>query len=88
MYLQVRFSFDRSIFPVVIPLRGGGHPGPGPTVAVLDHAVRYRTVQLGRDYGATVEVTNGLGPGETVAVHPGDDLPEGTVVEPVTQPAN
>jgi multidrug efflux pump subunit AcrA (membrane-fusion protein) len=54
---------------------------------VLDgnHAVHYRTVQLGRDYGATVEVTSGLNPGDTVAVHPGDDLPEGTVVEPVPQ---
>ena len=39
-------------------------------------------MQLGRDYGATVEVTAGLNPGETVAVHPGDDLPDGTVVEP------
>ena len=60
-----------------------------PTVAMLDanHAVHYRSVQLGRDWGAEVEVSVGLNPGETVAVHPGDDLPEGTVVEPVPQPA-
>jgi hypothetical protein len=29
-------------------------------------------------------VINGLSAGETVVVHPGDDLPEGTAVEPVT----
>jgi multidrug efflux pump subunit AcrA (membrane-fusion protein) len=58
-------------------------------VAVVDagHAVHYRPVQLGRDYGATVELSAGLKPGEVVAVHPGDDLPEGTVIEPAPQPA-
>ena len=38
----------------------------GPRVAVLDdqHRVHYRTVQLGRDWGATVEVSAGLKAGE------------------------
>jgi RND family efflux transporter MFP subunit len=85
MYLQVKFNFDRSIFPVMIPSAAVVVRTQAPTVAVLDatHAVHYRPVQLGRDYGATVEVLGGLEPGETVAVHPGDDLPDGTVVEPV-----
>ncbi|HJZ53809.1 MAG TPA: efflux RND transporter periplasmic adaptor subunit [Gemmataceae bacterium] len=89
MYLQVRFTFDRSILPVVIPSAAVVIRDRAPTVGVVDagHAVRYRRVQLGRDYGATVEVTAGLDPGEVVAVHPGDDLPDGTVVEPVPQPA-
>ena len=30
-----------------------------------------------------IEVLTGLSAGETVVVHPGDDIPEGTVVEPV-----
>ncbi len=89
MYLQVKFTFDRNVFPVVIPSAAVVIRSQAPTVGVLDvnHAIHYRTVRLGRDYGATVEVTAGLFPGEIVAVHPGDDLPEGTVVEPVTQPA-
>jgi RND family efflux transporter MFP subunit len=88
MYLQVKFTFDRSIFPVVIPAAAVVIRDRAPNVAVLDanHAVHYHPVQLGRDYGATVEVTAGLNPNEVVAVHPGDDLPEGTVVEPVSQP--
>src|SRR5262245_26413256 len=88
MYLQVKFTFDRNVLPVTIPSAAVVVRDHGPTVAVLDanHAVHYRPVQLGRDYGATVEVVAGLHPGETVAVHPGDDLPEGTVVEPVPQP--
>ena len=88
MYLQVKFNFDRSIFPVMIPAAAVVIRNRAPTVGVIDanHAIRYRPVQLGRDYGAAVEVTVGLNPGETVAVHPGDDLPEGTVIDPVPQP--
>jgi RND family efflux transporter MFP subunit len=89
MYLQVKFTFDRNILPVVIPSAAVVIRDQFPTVAVLDadHAVHYRRVHLGRDYGATVEVSAGLEPGEVVAVHPGDDLPEGTAIEPVPQPA-
>jgi RND family efflux transporter MFP subunit len=85
MYLQARFSFDRNIFPVEIPSAAVVIRAGDPLVAVLDanNAVHYKKVQLGRDYGATVEVLSGLNPGETVAIHPGDDLPDGTVVEPV-----
>jgi hypothetical protein len=40
-------------------------------------------VELGRDYGAEIQVIAGLHAGETIVVHPGDDLAEGTVVDPV-----
>jgi RND family efflux transporter MFP subunit len=85
MYLQVKFNFDRSIFPVLIPSAAVVIRAQAPMVGVIDsnRAIHYRTVQLGRDHGATVEVLSGLKPGETVAVHPGDDLTNGTVVEPV-----
>jgi len=55
-----------------------------PRIALLDaqNGVHYRAVQLGRDFGAEIEVIAGLNAGETVLVHPGDELPEGTVVEP------
>lgn len=88
MFLQVKFTFDRNIFPVTIPSAAIVIRSQTPTVAVVDgnHAIHYRTIQLGRDYGAVVEVSVGLQPGEVVAVHPGDDLPEGTVIDPVPVP--
>ena len=57
-------------------------------VTVLDarHAVHYRDVQLGRDFGDEIEVLTGLNAGDTVVIHPGDDIPEGTVVEAVPLP--
>lgn len=89
MYLQVKFKFERSVVPIVIPAAALVIRSAGPRVGVLDerHRVSYRAVQLGRDYGAEIEVLTGLSAGETVVVHPGDDVPEGTVVEPVTPAA-
>jgi RND family efflux transporter MFP subunit len=88
MFLQVKFVFERQLRVVMIPAAALATRKGEQRVAVLDdqHRVQYRTVQLGRDYGAEVEVVGGLNDGETVVVHPGDDLPEGTVVEPVPLP--
>jgi RND family efflux transporter MFP subunit len=88
MYLQVKFDFDRKIFPLMIPAAALATRTKGPRIAVLDdrHRVHYRDVELGRDYGAEVQVVAGLKDGDTVVVHPGDDIPEGTAVEPVPLP--
>jgi RND family efflux transporter MFP subunit len=88
MYLQVKFAFDRKIFPLMIPSAALATRSQKPRVAVLDnqHQVHYRDVELGRDYGAEVQVLAGLKEGEQVVVHPGDDIPEGTAVEPVPLP--
>jgi RND family efflux transporter MFP subunit len=84
MYLQVRFAFDRAVVPVLIPSAALATRTGAPRVAALDgqNRVRYVHVVLGRDYGAQIEVSAGVKPGERVVVRPGDDLPEGTEVEP------
>lgn len=43
--------------------------------------VRYRKVRVGRDYGKTVEVFDGVQSGDTVAVSPGDAVREGALVQ-------
>ena len=85
MDLQVKFVFRNEQKAILIPSAAVVTRAGGPRVAVLDdqHRVQYRTVQVGRDYGAEVEVLAGLTAGDTVVVRPGDDLPEGTVVDPV-----
>jgi RND family efflux transporter MFP subunit len=86
MYLQVKFAFDRKVSPLMIPSVALATRDAGPRLAVLDgqNRVRYREVHLGRDYGAEIQIVAGLKEGEQVVIHPGDDLPEGTEVEPVT----
>jgi RND family efflux transporter MFP subunit len=84
MYLQVKFTFEQKRAPVLIPAAALATRSGSPRVAVLDERqrVHYRSVQLGRDYGAEVEVLAGLSAGETVVLNTGDDLPEGREVRP------
>ena len=90
MYLMVKFQFERAAKPVLVPTAALATRTGQPRIAVLDdqQRVQYRSVQLARDYGAEIEVIAGLTSGDRIVVHPGDDLPEGTVIEPVktTQP--
>jgi RND family efflux transporter MFP subunit len=89
MYLQVRFRLDAPTGVVRVPGAAVVVRADGAKVAVLDTqgSIHYRPVQLGRDYGQSIEVVSGLSGGETLVVRPGDDLPDGTVVEPATASA-
>jgi RND family efflux transporter MFP subunit len=88
MYLQVTFIFERKVPTVMIPAAALATRSDGPRLGVMDdeHHVHYRKVRLGRDFGIETEVVSGVEAGETVVVHPGDDLPEGTQVEPLETP--
>jgi RND family efflux transporter MFP subunit len=84
MYLQVKFSFDREVVPVIVPTAAIIVRTKGPRIAVVDehNQIHYRDVKLGSDFGEELEVLSGLKPGEHLVVYPGDDLPEGTTIEP------
>jgi RND family efflux transporter MFP subunit len=88
MYLQVKFIFDREFSTVLIPPAALATRSDGPYLAVLDdrHHVHYRKVRLGRDFGSETEVVAGLDAGQTVVIHPGDDLPEGAELDPISPP--
>jgi RND family efflux transporter MFP subunit len=86
MYVQVRFQLEGPSNVVRLPGAAIVTRAEGSKVAVLDssNVVHYRAVKIGRDYGTVLEVVDGLSGGETIVVRPGDDLPEGSVVEPVS----
>jgi RND family efflux transporter MFP subunit len=88
MYLQVDFNFPRLEPSLMIPSEAVTHRADGDWVGVLDggDAVHYLKVQLGRDFGMEIEVLDGLSDGATVIVRPGDELPDGTVVQPAEPP--
>jgi len=58
----------------------------GARVAVVgaDGKVRLRPVSIGRDYGATLEILDGLSVDEQVIVNPSDSLEDGQQVRVVT----
>jgi hypothetical protein len=49
--------------------------------------VHFQAVQLGRDYGATVEVVDGLNEKDQLLIAPPDDLQDGGTVKVLSTPA-
>ena len=88
MFLQVRFIFQRADVAVMVPSAAVLIRDNVSQVAVLDdqQRVSYHKVELGRDFGQEIEILSGVHDGQTVLVYPGDQLPVGTVVEPVPLP--
>jgi hypothetical protein len=75
-------------------MASGGGPSvmiPGDTVTVRSDGsyvaavragsvIHFQKITIGRDYGAEVEVTEGLQGSETLVVNPGDSVREGVKV--------
>jgi RND family efflux transporter MFP subunit len=87
MYGNLRFVSSRSHPPLLIPGDSLVIRSSGPQVAVVGEGgkVHFVPVQVGRDYGVEIEVTDGLHGGETVIINPGDDVREGQAVKPAAK---
>lgn len=84
MYADVQFNTPLAIKPVLLPANALVVRSAGPQAVVMDanHIVHYRSIVLGRDFGAYTEVVSGLKPGDIVVISPGDAVVEGAKVEP------
>jgi RND family efflux transporter MFP subunit len=83
MYAQVTLSVTRSHPPVIVPGDAVVVEDRGTVAAIVDgqNRVHFQPIELGRDYGAVVEVTSGLKAGDKVVINPGDDVQEGVRVK-------
>lgn len=88
MYADVKFHLVRSEPPLIIPASALIIRSGPPRVATVGtgNKVRFQVVQLGRDYGTSVEVVDGLSEKERLLVAPPDDLNEGDIVRTVIMP--
>jgi multidrug efflux pump subunit AcrA (membrane-fusion protein) len=100
MYAQVRFADRRPNPPLLVPGDAVMAMPNGLEVAVLEdlapqerrrlgqqaRRIHIQTVQVGRDYGPTIEITSGLQGWEYVVTNPGDAVQEGAVVVPQSGP--
>lgn len=84
MYTDIQFRTQRADPPLLIPGDCLVARPKGPVVAVLlnGNKVHYEPVQVGRDYGADLEITGGLKEGDQVVINPSDDVREGGEVKP------
>jgi len=87
-YVQVSLPLAASQ-SLTIPANALIFRAEGTRVAVVDARgrVHLRTVQLGRNYGETVEVLDGLGATDRLVLNPSDSLAEGDVVVVAKEPA-
>jgi RND family efflux transporter MFP subunit len=83
MYAQVRFVSGRTAAGLRVPGDAMMLGKQGPRVAIVDgdHRVRFRVISIARDYGAELEVSGDLSPGDLVIENPSDAAREGAHVE-------
>jgi RND family efflux transporter MFP subunit len=83
-YSQVHFLLPAARNMVRVPATALVPVNQGAQVAVLgkDNTVTMKPVQLGRDFGDTVEITSGLSPQDRVIDSPPETLQSGDAVRP------
>ncbi len=86
---QVRFIEARKSPPLTLPGNTLLFRAEGPQVGIVlaDGKVELRSVKLGRDFGATVEILGGVSTNDRVMLNPPDSLADGAKVR-VAAPAS
>jgi membrane fusion protein, multidrug efflux system len=84
---EVHFAVGNGVNKVTIPVNTMLFRAEGPRVAVVgsDGKVQLRPINIGRDYGTTLEILGGVSPTDQIVVNPADSLEEGQQVN-VAQP--
>lgn len=93
MSAQATLSFPRVTPPLLLPASALVIRSSGVQVMIVEAAsggrsasIHFRSVQIGRDYGATVEIADGLVDGATVVLNPNADLQDGARVRVIAAP--
>jgi RND family efflux transporter MFP subunit len=85
-YVQVHLKLPGKTFAVILPASTLLFRSEGLRVGVVRNGTAQLVpITIGRDYGATVEVTSGLTTGDAVIVSPSDSLISGTPVRITTR---
>jgi membrane fusion protein (multidrug efflux system) len=90
MYADVKFHVVRPNPPFLLPSTAIIIRSGPPRVAVVDAngVVRLPQVELGRDFGSTIEVTSGLNEQDRLIAVPADNVQDGMTVRPASGPAS
>ena len=87
-FAQVRFAQTQGALSLTVPGNALLFRAEGPQVAVVqsDGKVELRNVELGYDFGQTVEILDGVSPTDHVILNPSDSLMSGVSVR-IAEPA-
>ena len=83
MYGQVKFLLADENAPIVVPANAFLFRTEGPQVATVvgDNHIHWQNIHVGRDFGTSLEVLDGLTENTKVVINPTDDLHEGIQVQ-------
>jgi len=84
---EVHFAVGSGVNKVTVPVNAMLFRAEGARVAVIGPGgkIQLRPINIGRDYGATLEVLGGVSPTDQIVVNPADSLEDGQQVN-VAQP--
>jgi RND family efflux transporter MFP subunit len=88
-YGQVHFKLASATRPLIVPSGSILFQAAGPQVAVVTpkNTIELHKVSIGRDFGNTMEITNGLSAEDAIVASPPDYLVNGMPVSVQGQPA-
>ena len=87
---EVHFAVGSDIGKVTVPVNSMLFRSQGPQVAVIgtDSKVQLRTINIGKDYGTTLEILGGVTANDRVVINPPDSLENGQQVNVAQAPLN
>ena len=79
---QVHFAVANAVTRITIPVNAMLFRAQGPQAAVVDKdgKVHLRSIVIGRDFGATIEILGGLDANDRIIINPADSLEDGQQV--------
>src|SRR5262249_16838725 len=89
-YAQVHLAIRLAALRLSVPVNALLFRAEGLRAVVIDanHRARLKQLSIGRDYGTSLEVLQGLQPGDWIVVNPPDSLDEGQQVNVKEMPQN
>jgi len=86
---EVHFSVGSNVDKVTVPVNAMLFRSQGPQLAVVgpDKKVQLRAINIGKDYGTSLEILGGVSVSDLVIINPSDSLEAGQVVHVAAPPA-
>jgi RND family efflux transporter MFP subunit len=86
---EVHFAVGSNVDKVTVPVNAMLFRSEGPRLAVVgpDKKVDLRAINIGKDYGTTLEILGGVTVADLVIINPSDSLEPGEVVNVAMSPA-
>jgi RND family efflux transporter MFP subunit len=81
-YAQVHFAVPVQTVRMSVPVNALLFRAEGPRIGVVgpDNKIHLKAITIGRDFGTSIEILNGLDPNDKMVVNPADSLQEGQAV--------